>query len=379
MPAKASKSPTPDQRAPRPGSVRAFAGTPTSVDEATRSFDIIITTEHPVRRFIPDPRQPTPIPDDMDASYIEVDEVLVAAGVDLSRAPRMPLVDCHDTYSGIEKILGKIDDVRVEGDAVIGRASLSRKRADLLPDIIDGYFGQISAGYDYDLRRDAELIERAGDVPLLRVTRWLLTEGSLVPVGADPNSFIRSLHGSAQPAPSVRSADSTKPQEKTMDVAEIVAAAEAAIAAAEEAIVAAEEAASGEGVADIAERVKALRGKRVGEDEPTPAAEDEEQPEGAERAEGDDDEPTEAEKKEVESVRSIAKSYGLVKLVDDLAGLRAKPAAIRSAVREAVMKRGLSSTPEAPAAVQPAKRSATPSEQLPSARSIYANLNGRKA
>lgn len=373
MPAKASKSPTPDQRAPRPGSVRAFAGQPTSVDEATRSFDIVITTEHPVRRFIPDPRLPTT--DDMDASYIEVDEVLVAAGVDLSRTPRMPLIDCHDTYSGIEKILGKIDDVRVEGDAVVGRASLARRRADLLADIADGYFGQISAGYDYDLRSDAELIERPGDVPMLRVHRWLLTEGSLVPVGADPNSFIRSLHGSAHSAPSVRSADPNKQEKRSMDVAEIVAAAEAAIAAAEEAIVAAEEAASGEGVADIAERVKALRGKRADE-ETTSAAEDEEKPTDGERAEGDD-EPTAEEKKEVEAVRSIAKSYGLVKLVDDLAGLRTKPTAIRSAVREAVMKRGLASTPEAPVAVQPAKRSA--STALPTASSVIAQMNARKS
>ncbi|MEE9983287.1 hypothetical protein [Agrobacterium pusense] len=152
MPAKTPTSQPTDQRAPRPGSVRAFVGAPTSVDEATRSFDIVITTETPVRRCLPDPRQPVPIPDNVDASYIKVDEVLVAAGVDLSRAPRMPLIDCHDTYSGIEKILGKIDDVRVEGDAVVGRASLARKHAELLPDIIDGYFGQISAGYDYDLR-----------------------------------------------------------------------------------------------------------------------------------------------------------------------------------------------------------------------------------
>ncbi len=57
MPAKTSKSPTSDQRATRPGSVRAFAGTSTSVDGATRSFDIV-TTEHLVGRFIPDPRQP---------------------------------------------------------------------------------------------------------------------------------------------------------------------------------------------------------------------------------------------------------------------------------------------------------------------------------
>lgn len=70
------------QRHERSGSVRAFAWNPTSVDEATRSFDITITTETPVRRWLPDPRQPDPIPDSMDCSYIEVDEVLVASGVD---------------------------------------------------------------------------------------------------------------------------------------------------------------------------------------------------------------------------------------------------------------------------------------------------------
>ncbi|WP_117195943.1 hypothetical protein [Rhizobium terrae] len=370
MPAKPTTSQPADQRAPRPGSMRAFAGAPTSVDEATRSFDIVITTEHPVRRLLPDPRQAHPIPDNVDCSYVEFDEVLIASGVDLSRAPRMPLVDCHDTYSGIGKILGKIDDVRVEGDAVVGRASLARKHANLLPDIIDGYFGQISAGYDYDLRRDAEVVEREGDVPLLLVKRWLLTEGSLLPVGADPNSFIRSFHGS--PAqPSVRSAETPKPQEKKMDIEALVKAAEEAVASAEEAIGAAEDAIP----EDLVERIRTLRGAKAEED--TGAATDEKT--DGERAEGDDDEPTEAEKKEVEAVRSIAKTYGLVKMVDDLSGLRAKPAQIRSAVREAVMKRGMASTPEAPAAVQPAKRSATPTEQLPSARSIYANLNGRKA
>lgn len=81
----------------------------------------------------------------------------------------MPLIDCHYTYSGIAQILGKIDDGRVEGTAVVGRASLARKNAELLPDIIDGYFGSISADYDFDLRRDTEVGEREGDVPLLLV------------------------------------------------------------------------------------------------------------------------------------------------------------------------------------------------------------------
>lgn len=371
MPAKTPTSPTPDQRAPRPGSVRAFVGAPTSVDETTRSFDIVITTETPVRTWVPNPKIVNP--ETEDCSYIEVDEVLLAAGVDLSRAPRMPFIDCHDTWTSIDKILGKIDGIRVEGQSVVGRATLTRKRADLLADIADGFYGNISAGFSYDIRTDAEFHEREGEVPLVIVKRWCLNEASAVPLGADPNAFIRSLHGSAA-AQSIRKAEPINKQERSMDVEEIVAAAEAAIAAAEDAIVAAEEAASGEGVADIAERVKALRGKRAS-DEDTAAAEEEKT--DGERAEGD--EPTDDEKREVEAVRSIAKSYGLTKLVDDLSGLRAKPAQIRAAVREAVMKRGLASTPETPAAVQPAKRSPTPSEQLPSARSIYANLNGRKA
>jgi hypothetical protein len=348
MPAKPSTSQPTDQRAPRPGSVRAFAGAPTSVDEATRSFDIVITTETPVRRCLPDPRQPVPIPDNTDASYIEVDEVLVAAGVDLSRAPRMPLIDCHDTYSGIEKILGKIDDVRVEGDAVVGRASLARKHAELLPDIIDGYFGQISAGYDYDLRRDTELVERDGDVPLLIVKRWLLTEGSLVPVGADPNSYIRSLHGSA-PMPSVRSAEHPKHQEtKTMDIEEIVAAAEAAVAAAEEAIGAAEDAVP----TDLVERIRALRGARAEDD--TTAATDEANTDGA-RAEGED-KPT-ADDAEVEAVRSIAKGYGLEKVVTDMRALGARAADIKSAVAKTIAERG-APTSDAAVTVKPAARSA---------------------
>lgn len=346
MPAKPSTSQPADQRAPRPGSVRAFAGAPTSVDEATRSFDIVITTETPVRRCLPDPRQPVPIPDDMDASYIEVDEVLVAAGVDLSRAPRMPLIDCHDTYSGIEKILGKIDDVRVEGAAVVGRASLARKHAELLPDIIDGYFGQISAGYDYDLRRDTELVEREGEVPLLLVKRWLLTEGSLVPVGADPNSFIRSLHGSA-PSPSVRSAESPKTQEKKMDIESLVKAAEEAVASAEEAIGAAEDAIPEE----LVERIRALRGARA--EEETAAAEEEKA--DGERAEGD--EKPDADEAEVEAVRSIAKSYGLEKVVTDMRALGARATDIKSAVAKTIAERG-APTSDVAVTVKPAARSA---------------------
>jgi hypothetical protein len=351
------------QRHERSGSVRAFVGLPTSVDEATRSFDIVITTETAVRRWIPDPRQ-GPITDDMDCSYIEVDEVLVAAGVDLSRAARMPLIDCHDTYSGIEKILGKIDDVRVEGQAVVGRASLSRKHAELLPDIIDGYYGNISAGYDYDLRNDTELVERVDMVPELRVLRWLLTEGSLVPVGADPNSFIRSAYAPQPTPPKKRSAEKT--QERSMDIEEVLAAAEAAVTAAEEAVVAVEAAVAegGETVSEeITERARGLRGKLRAEEEDL--ADKKPDPEAAaeaarKRADGDEDEElTAEEKKDVEDVRSIARNYGQSELVSDMRSLGAKPAMIRKALVKAIADGGASTVDKtAPVVAKPAARSA---------------------
>jgi hypothetical protein len=144
MPAAPRKSTT-EKRHERPFSVRAFAGSPTSVNSDTRSFDIVITTETPVRTWIPDPRVVDV--ETQDCSYIEVDEVLLTEGLDYSRTPRMPLLDSYDSYSSIDKIAGKIEQVRAEGQSVVGRAFLTSKRADILPDIADRFYGQCSAGY----------------------------------------------------------------------------------------------------------------------------------------------------------------------------------------------------------------------------------------
>ncbi len=350
MPKLHYKKAKPDARAERSGYVRAFSGKPTSVDEATRSFDIVITTEAPVRRWIPDPRLPEPVPDDVDCSYIEVDEVLLANGVDFSRARGMPLIDCHDTYTGISKILGKIDDLRVEGQSIVGRASLARLHAELLPDIVDGYFGNISAGYFHNPRTDAELIERAGDVPLLRVHRWVLTEGSIVPIGADADSFIRAF---APPSPMHQRSAPNK-QEKSMDIEDLVAAAEAAVSAADEAIAAAEDAVPTE----LVERIKSLRGIRAEDTTDTGEADPEKKPDGetdGTRAEGDDE--TDADKADLENLRTAARSMGLGKLVDTMTLTRAKPAQIRAAINETLAKRGAHDVADGQVVVKQAARS----------------------
>lgn len=312
---------------------RAFAGGPTSVDIATGSFDIIVSSPSPVVTWVPDPRVDlSGNIDKVDCSYIEVDEVLEPSGIDLSRSNRMPLLDSHDNYTTIDKILGKVENIRVEGDLVVARATLTRKRRDLIEDIAEGFYGQISASFTYDIRKDAEFIEREGQRPLVRVFRWLLLEASAVGVGADPRSIIRSY---GQPPSGARAAVPTTPptQEKTMELEELVKAAEDAV----DAVVAATDEGASE---EVVARAKAIRKLRGDGDEKPPEGTD---AEGA-RAEGDAltaEEEKEADNIE-ESARSISKSLG--DHIRNLRKFRAKPVALRAAA-VAHLVPGVQSTP----------------------------------
>ncbi|MBY5329576.1 hypothetical protein [Rhizobium leguminosarum] len=355
----------------RGGSVRAFSGLPTTVNVETSSFQVVIATTTPVRRMIPDPRI---VPsNDVDCSYIVVDEVIDPKGIDLSRAQGMPLVDSHDTWSGIAKILGKVDNVHVENDLLVGDAMLASAHEYLTKDIDRGFYRQGSLGYEI---LEAEFVERPDDVPLYFVTRSLVTEYSLVAVGADENSYIRSADG-AERAPTkitIRSLQTPtlekrakRDEENTMpDFEELVATAEDAVAAADAAISAVDDvtADAGDQPDDLMERARALRGKRAEGD-------DVEKKDGEDVPAADD----EAEKKAVDEVRSIARSYGLTGLVTDLHRLGARSATIRSALIEKIAGKSGEATRTAPAtAVQPAERK-THEPEVPSARSIYAGMN----
>lgn len=391
MPAAIRKT-TNEKRHERDFSTRAFAGTPTSVDPDTRSFDIVITTETPVRTWIPDPR----IVDveTQDCSYIEVDEVLLTEGLDYSRTPRMPLLDSHDSYSSIDKVAGKITDVRAEGQSVVGRAFLTSKRADILPDIADGFYGQCSAGYCV---LEYEITERPDMVPLAVAKRWLLTEASLVAVGADPNSFIRSAGAPA--APKVTFHPLPKSQERNMKnmkrglgrkradkgttpdapaLDDVVAQAEDAVAAAEAAVDALDEAVSAAGDdadGEIMERAAALRSRfRAAEDEADPDADKKPDDEDSTRAEGDDgDEMSDDDKKDIDAVRTSARAYGLTKLVDSMAALGFRASKIKKSLRKKIEEDGLLPT-SAAAVVKPAQRAAVPTLNT---AAIYAARNKR--
>ncbi len=384
MTTKSRKSTTKnDTRAESNLHTRDIAGLPTSIDKETRSFDIVITTETPVTQWVRDPSDIVPTGE--VPRYIEVGEVLLASGVDLSRAHRMHFVDSHQTNDSIDRILGKITDQRVEGQSVVGRVTLKRTRADLLDDMEDGIYGQISAGYCYDMK-DTEIVPVEGGIPLLIVKRWTLTEASAVAVSADPNAFVRSFNGGRMDEESDN--NNNKIEEKSMNIEEIVAAAEEAASAASAALEAAEEAVGADGTAEeMIERVKALRGTRMDEEttdnEGDQASDDTASEDEGTRAEGDeesqdDDQMSESEKRSLANIRTAAKAYGLDGYVDTLRSLRTPVRTIEADIRKAVRERGAQSTSNSQTrtAINPVIRN--PEPEMPTVRSIYAQLNGRK-
>ncbi|WP_427145192.1 hypothetical protein [Rhizobium pisi] len=374
MPATPSKKNAPSLRT-RGGSVRAFSGLPTTVNVETGSFQVVIATTTPVRRMIPDPRI---VPsNDVDCSYIVVDEVIDPKGIDLSRAQGMPLVDSHDTWSGIAKILGKVDNVHVENDLLVGDAMLASAHEYLAKDIDRGFYRQGSLGYEI---LEADFIERPDDAPLYFVTRSLVTEYSLVAVGADENSYVRSADG-AERGPTkitIRSLPSPTPEKREMreentmpDFEELVAAAEDAVAAADAAVAAVDDATTdaGDQPDELMERARALRGKRAEGD-------DVEKKDGESAPAADN----EIEKKAMDEVRSIARSYGMTAWVNDLQKLGMRSKAIRKSVIDEVAKRGPSARSATASEVQPAKRSLAREEvsDFSLHKRAYARLNPNK-
>jgi hypothetical protein len=335
-------------------SKRALAGLPTTVDVDSRSFEIIITTETPYERYIPDPRLGA---SKYEADWIKVSEVLPMAAMDFSRVARMPLVDNHAVGKGLDGgQIGRVDNVRIEGDKVIGTAILAHKYRDLIIDIKDGFFGQVSAGYEIV---EAELIERPDDIPEYRALKWVLQEASLVPVAADVNAFVRSAKPIG-PSVTVRSLTQPNTEKKSMEYEELVVAAEDATMAAAAAVTALNDA-SDEGASDeVKARAKALR-KRA--DEETINQE-------TENTEAKADDP------EVEEVRALARSLKLEHIVTDGLKMKSPLTEIRSGLRKAYFAKA--AAPAETVDVTPRKRSDEPATALNTVE-IYQRENSRWA
>lgn len=361
-------------------STRAIAGMPSSVSVEDRSFEMVIATEHPVRTFIRDPRVADPTVTDC---YIEVDEVLLASGLDMSRAARMPLLDNHDVFGGIGRILGKVENLRVDGPRVLGRGLLSnesaRERPAFLTDLSEGFYGQISAGYVVNAY---DLIERDDDVPLAIATSWTLQEASFVPVGADPNASVRGAARSF-PLPTVNvKTRNAKRETPTMDnIEELIEVAEDALAAVEAAVEKAGDEVSDE-VLERAGKIRFAKRKARNDDDPkddeeTRRKREEEDKEKEERRKREEEEkPSKEEEEEIRSLRSAARAYGLSSHVDNLILFGARAKEIKAALRSAAASRVPDSNDGGTRSEErPARPRSAPAEL--DARSIYGRINGK--
>lgn len=156
------------------------------VNNEDRSIGVTLATESPVRVY------------DYQRGRV-VDEVLVMSGGDIPR--QLPLLDSHSRWS-VGDIRGSIRDLKVEGDALLGRAYFaSNEESQHSYELArDGHLTDVSIGFrpsEVRFLEDGERWKYKGRDylgPLRVVTKWRAFEGSLVPVGADPNAKLSPAH-----------------------------------------------------------------------------------------------------------------------------------------------------------------------------------------
>lgn len=166
------------------------AGTLQSVDEASRTFDVLWTTGAQVRRY-------------SWSRDEEFDEELVVSP-NAMRMDRLnagaPFLNSHSSWS-LRDILGVVEDgsIRIEGGKAYARIRLS-ERDDVEPiwrDIKDGIIRNVSVGYRIHKFERVAKADRTdgGERALYRAVDWEPLEISAVAIGADPGAGMRSDAG----------------------------------------------------------------------------------------------------------------------------------------------------------------------------------------
>lgn len=163
------------------------AGTLRSVDEATRSFEVLWTTGAQVRRY-------------SWARDEEFDEELVVSP-NAMRLERLnggaPFLNSHSSWD-LRSILGVVEEgtIRVEGGNGYARIRLSERAEveDIWRDIKAGIIRNVSVGYRIHKMERVAKADRTdgGTRALYRAVDWEPMEISAVPIGADPGAGIRS-------------------------------------------------------------------------------------------------------------------------------------------------------------------------------------------
>ena len=129
---------------------------------------------------------------DLEGEYLERLS-LDPAAVDLSMLKGAPVLNNHDRYSGVEAILGVVENAQVDGkrgEAVV-RFGTRPEVQGIVSDVRAGVIRNVSVGYTVEQWQDS----RDNGVRIKTAVRWTPREISFVPLGADPAAQVRTLGG----------------------------------------------------------------------------------------------------------------------------------------------------------------------------------------
>ena len=161
-------------------------GTPSTVDEKTRSVEVICSTENPVDIY------------DYDRWEI-VPEILLMSGCQIPESRQIPLLNSH--YRGdVSAVFGSCRDLKVEGKQLVGRAVYSedeeadkawrKTREGHLTDYSIGY--RVLESYYIPEGQRQTIAGQTFDGPLKVATKWKVRELSTCPIGADEMAKARA-------------------------------------------------------------------------------------------------------------------------------------------------------------------------------------------
>jgi hypothetical protein len=170
-------------------------GGPATLDEATRSVEVVVSTEAPVLVF------------DWDR-WEMVPEILLMSGCQLPDSRQIPLLDTHQRWN-TSSVIGSTRDLRVEGDQLLGRAVYSSAPEAEGPylKMREGHLTDYSVGYRYANKdciyvpegQTAAIDGRTFTGPVKVVRQWAPMENSTCPIGAD--EFAKARAATAAPSP----------------------------------------------------------------------------------------------------------------------------------------------------------------------------------
>jgi hypothetical protein len=158
----------------------------TTLDEKTRSVEVVGATESPVPMF--------------DSERWEIiPEVLLMSGCQMPDSRQIPLLDTHSRYSTSD-VIGSFRDMTIEGDKLIGRAMFSTapEAEGAWLKTREGHLTDYSVGYrtlekEYVPANTTTNIQgRSFAGPVNIVTKWTPREMSSCPIGADEQAKARS-------------------------------------------------------------------------------------------------------------------------------------------------------------------------------------------